>query len=243
MKTNLIHSHGVRRFLGSVAALSLLCGGAAFAQLPAPARAVNPAALPINGAAPSAAVEDIHDIRGPIPIPAPWLWAIWIAGGLAAAGVGYGAWRWLRGRSERELTPFELALARLEAARALMQPGQAEAFSNEVSETMREYIEWRFETRAAHLTTEEFLRKLLDRQEGPLAVHRESVGEFLSICDLAKFARWSLLNADMEAMHESARSFILTTKPDSETTAKAPTPPREPTPLEATVNSNNYATL
>jgi len=240
MKTKLVHSHGGHPFLVSLAALSLLCG-VAFAQIPAPA--ANPAALPTNGTAPQAAAEDIHDIRGPIPIPAPWLWAGWIAGGLAAAGAGYGAWRWLRSRSGRGLTPFELALARLDAARALMQPGHAEAFSNEVSETVREYIEWRFETRAAHLTTEEFLRELLDRQDGPLAAHREPVGEFLCICDLAKFARWSLLNADMEAMLESARSFVLATKPDSKTTAKAPAPPREPTPLEAPVNSNNYATL
>jgi hypothetical protein len=239
MKTMHTHSHRGRRFLAGLAALTLL-GGGAFGQVAAPA--APSAALAPKAAAPApSALEDIRDIRGPISIPAPLRWAEWIGLGLLAAGAGYGVWRWMRRTPAR--TPFELALARLESARALMQPGHAEAFSNEVSETVREYIEWRFQARAAHLTTEEFFAELLQSEAGPLAEHREPLVEFLTLCDLAKFARWSLLTPDMEAMLESARSFILAARPVKENISKNKASERAAKPAAAPWNRHNHATL
>jgi hypothetical protein len=37
--------------------------------------------------------------------------------------------------------------------------------------------------------------------------------DFLQYCDLAKFAKWQLSPVDMAAMYESARMFILETRP------------------------------
>jgi hypothetical protein len=83
------------------------------------------------GAAPG---DDIRDIRGPKPVASPWVvWAL-VGGGILLAVLAYVLWRWIkRRRKAPEKTDLEVALGRLEAARALMQPGGARDFSIEVS--------------------------------------------------------------------------------------------------------------
>ena len=177
--------------------------------------------------APAAAAEDIRDIRGPISIPYPWLWAAYVAGAIVLAAALYGGWRWYRRRAkERAKTPAELALDRLEQARALMTEETAREYSFAVSEITRRYIEQRFRERAARRTTEEFLHDLLERSDTALAAHRDALEDFLEHCDLAKFARWQLAVADMEAMHGSARAFILDTRPQAD--AKPQLTPSQP---------------
>jgi hypothetical protein len=110
-----------------------------------------------------------------------------------------------------------VALEQLEAARRLMQPEQARAFSIAVSEIVRDYIEIGFEVRAAHRTTEEFLHDLVTQSDSPLVAHQPVLADFLRHCDLAKFARWVLSVPQMEAMLQSAAAFIVATgKPVSE---------------------------
>ena len=153
--------------------------------------------------------EDIRDIRPPFHIPPGWLWLAWTAGGCALAALGYGLWRWRhRLPGLRPKLPYELALERLEDARRLMQPEHAREFSIVVSEVVRNYVEERFATRAAHRTTEEFLHDCVAQADSPLAGHRPLLGEFLHHCDLAKFARWVLSVPEMEAMLASASAFV-----------------------------------
>jgi len=107
--------------------------------------------------------------------------------------------------------PYEVALEKLLAARQFLSPEQAHTFSDLVSEVVRSFIEQTFPVRAEHRTTEEFLCDLVTNADGPLAGHRDTLGEFLGHCDLAKFAMWRLSIPQMEAMHQSARDFILAT--------------------------------
>jgi hypothetical protein len=173
----------------------------------APTVAAQPAANP-------ATATDIHDIRGPISIPYGWLWAAYVAGGMVLAAALYGGWRWYRAQAkERAKEPHEIALERLEKARTLMQPERARDYSFAVSEITRTYIEARFHERANRRTTEEFLYGLLSQANTPLSAHRALLEDFLRHCDLAKFARWTFSLSDMESMHESARAFILETRP------------------------------
>jgi hypothetical protein len=74
---------------------------------------------------------------------------------------------------------------------------------------VRLFIEECFPVRAAHRTTREFLHDLVNLPDSPLAAHRETLGEFLQHCDLAKFARWSLTVPEMEAMLASASAFVV----------------------------------
>ena len=155
--------------------------------------------------------QDIRDIRPPYHIPPGWLWLAWVGGGLTLVAIGYGAWRWRNRLGLRKKLPYELALEQLEAARRLMQLEQARAFSIAVSEIVRNYIETCFDVRAAHRTTEEFLRDLATRPDSPLVTHQPVLADFLRHCDLAKFARWVLSVPQMEAMLQSAEAFIVAT--------------------------------
>jgi hypothetical protein len=189
------------------------------ATAPSPAPATRPGA---------ASAEDIHDIRGPMAIPYEWLWAAYLVGGLAVAAVLYAAWRLFRRRAAaKPRLPFEIALERLEAARALMAPATVREYAFTVSEIIRGYIEQRFGEKAAHRTTEEFLSDLLQQTGTPLARHRRRLEDFLSHCDLMKFARWEASVREMESMHESARVFVLETRPQPEP-AKVPAPRNTP---------------
>ena len=147
------------------------------------------------------------DIRPPIHIAAPFPWLAWSAGVLCLIGVSAVAWK-LRRRQKRKLA-YEIALERLENTRPLMRESNAEPFSLAVSEIVRRFIEEMLPVRAAHRTTDEFLRDLTSLSYLPLAQHRDSLANFLRHCDLAKFARWSLTVSQMEAMLESAKATVI----------------------------------
>jgi hypothetical protein len=72
-------------------------------------------------------------------------------------------------------------------------------------------VQARFELRAPHRTTEEFLHELLSARESPVAAHSASLGEFLAACDLAKFARFAIDPEHMLAMIDAAESFVRAT--------------------------------
>ena len=172
--------------------------------------------LPPAASTPSSAdtAGDIRDIHGPISIPYQWLWALYLVGALAMAAALYAGWRAYRRHAvAKARLPHEIALERLEAARALMTDNQVREYAFEVSEIVRSYIEKRFGEKAARRTTEEFLSDLLKQTGTPLAEHRGLLEDFLHHCDLPKFARWQLSVREMEAMQESARSFIVNTQP------------------------------
>jgi hypothetical protein len=175
---------------------------------------------------------DIQDIRGVVPIPYPLGWIFYTLGGIAAAVGLYYLWRWLRRTVIKPKLPHELALERLEAARALMNEGQVREYAFAVSEAVRLYIEQRFGEKARRRTTEEFLSDLLKQRGTPLAEHRALLEDFLMHCDLPKFARWQLSTAEMESMHASASAFINNTKPGA-LVAAAAVPAAQPEPVSA----------
>jgi hypothetical protein len=195
-------------------------------QIPALTATNTPTATPAPSAAPSTddTTGDIRDIRGPISIPYQWLWAMYVVAGLLAIAALYALWRWIRSRVKiKAKLPYEIALDKLEAARAFMTEDTVREYAFMVSEIIRSYIEQRFGEKAQRRTTEEFLSDLLQQTNTPLAEYRDLLADFLNHCDLPKFARWQLSVREMESMHESARAFILNTRPQAQP-AKAPAP-------------------
>jgi len=156
---------------------------------------------------PSAPAEDIIDIRPPIHIAPSFPWLAWSAGALCLIGASAVAWKLLR-RQKRKLA-YEIALERLENTRPLMRESNAEPFSLAVSEIVRRFVEEVLPVRAAHRTTDEFLRDLTSLSYLPLVQYRDSLADFLRHCDLAKFARWPLSVSQMEAMLDSAKAFVI----------------------------------
>jgi hypothetical protein len=161
----------------------------------------------------AAAAQDIRDIRGPIAIPSVWPTLLFVAGAVAAALVlalvVYAIVR--RVRRSRVKTPAQIALGRLEQARALAEEGHAAELGEAISDTVRAYIEARFELRAPTRTTEEFLHELASTSESPVARQREALGAFLGACDLAKFARFAIDLEHQLAMIDAAVAFVRAT--------------------------------
>jgi hypothetical protein len=165
------------------------------------------AALPAGAADAPTPAADILDIRGPVHIPPPFPWLMWAIAAAVVIALGLIVWR--LARRSRRLLPYELALQRLEAARPLMQPDNAEAFCVSVSETVRGFIEQGFAVRAPRQTTAEFLHDAVQLTDDPLGSQREALARFLHHCDLAKFARWNLSLVQMGELLNAAREFVL----------------------------------
>lgn len=159
--------------------------------------------------------QQLHDIRGPIDIRSPWMWVkvallLALVGGLLAL-----AWWWWRRRSPAARaafmdSPADRARKRLTEAMDLLH--DPERFATRVSEVVRTYLEERFGLHAPDRTTEEFLSELATSValEGR---HKALLAEFLTGCDLAKFARAEPGPAELEHLHASAFRLVDETAP------------------------------
>ncbi len=154
--------------------------------------------------------DDIRDIHGPIAIPYWWIHLAEGAVVVLALAALYATYRAIRRwyRKEHAKTAAQIALERLARAKDLLTTQSSAKFSAEVSDTVRAYIEARFSLPASHRTTEELFRDLVDATSSPIASHREALEEFLSWCDLAKFARLALSAENAESVIEAGRSFV-----------------------------------
>jgi hypothetical protein len=174
-------------------------------------------------AAAAPAATDIHGIKPPIVIPNYWIW-LWIALAVivvvAGAITAYMLWR--RKAAQPPPIPFVpphvRARQKLQEAMALI--GQPRPFCILVSDTIRIYLEERFDFHAPERTTEEFLYEL-QATDLLLPEQKQSLGEFLSVCDMVKFARYEPGQPELQALHDSATRLIDETEPQPEPAADA----------------------
>src|SRR5258708_1341627 len=155
---------------------------------------------------PPGATNDIHGIKPPVAIPNGWLWVFWAVGALALLAILYFAWRFWRRKVEQPeiipvIPPHVRARKKLEEALALI--GQPRPFCILVSDTIRVYLEERFRFHAPERTTEEFLHEL-GSTELLMPDQKQSLGEFLSSCDLVKFARYEPGPPELRGLYDSA---------------------------------------
>jgi hypothetical protein len=163
--------------------------------------------------------NDIHDIKGLVPLPQSywWLWAL-----LALVALAVVAWLWWRRRKPAAppairtpvLTPFDLAV---QAFRRLLEDqlierGLPDEFYTRLSDIVRHYLEGRFHLRAPERTTEEFLYEV-SRDHTLAQEHKDLLGRFLEECDLVKFARHRPASADMKRAFDAAEKFVNDTRP------------------------------
>jgi len=157
---------------------------------------------------------DIRDIRGPINIPDPRIWLFYALGGILLALLAWAAWKWFRRHKFLSAkTAFEIAFEELEKAKGLMTPEMAERFSVMVSNTIRTYIEKRFQMGATRKTTHEFITQVAAEPSSELNPYGEALRDFLVHCDLAKFAQQTFSREQMKRMHKSAWRFVDETRP------------------------------
>ena len=162
-------------------------------------------------------IADIEDVVD-MPKDASFWW-VWVI--VVASVVGGGAgWLYLRRRRVAELVRIfrpahEIAYARLRALIAddLINAGRIKEFYERVSDILRHYIEHRFDLRAPERTTEEFLAELqwTDALSGS---DKERLGEFLTHCDLVKFARHEPTAEQIQRTFDLVKGFIEETRSD-----------------------------
>ncbi|HXR05161.1 MAG TPA: hypothetical protein VN836_10685 [Verrucomicrobiae bacterium] len=162
----------------------------------------------------AANVNDIRDIKPPIAIPNGWEW-LWVPAILATAALLFILWRrWQKRRlqiPEEPPVPAHIrAKQKLDEALALIS--RPKPFCILVSDTIRFYLEERFDFRAPERTTEEFLHEL---QTTDLLVseQKEKLGEFLESCDLVKFAKYEPGEPELHELHSSAVRLVEETEP------------------------------
>jgi hypothetical protein len=169
----------------------------------------------IKTAEPSAA-RDITAIEELPTIESGRGWLLWAALGLGTVVLAGLAFVVGRRRSVRRppLPPDQWALRELEKL-ATQEPATAqevEKYHTALSGVVRHYLEKRFQIPAERQTTAEFLAAV--RKSSPLTEAQQALlGELLTRCDLAKFARvWSAV-AECRGLVEQARNFVLETTP------------------------------
>ena len=157
----------------------------------------------------------LRDIKPPVEIPSGWAWVGWALLVVAAAALAFWAFRyWQKRRAQSPVIPIVpphiRAKQKLREALALI--GQPREFCIVVSDTLRCYLEERFDFHAPERTTEEFLYEL----QGTNLLTPEqkaSLGEFLKRCDLVKFAKHEPGEPELRDLHNSALRLVEETEP------------------------------
>lgn len=161
---------------------------------------------------------DIRDIKGPLSIQGPAYLYILIAL-LAAIIITVLVVLFLKKRKKPEETVIPPVPAHETAYRAFdelmkkdcLKKGRVREYYFELSDIVRHYLENRFSLRAPEMTTEEFLSTLRDSDilnPGQKGLMRE----FLSHCDMVKFAKYLPDQKEAESSYESARKIVDETK-------------------------------
>lgn len=212
----LVRVRGVNRLIHAALILWLgACLGLGAVPGPVPSPPPIPKTVPItvgptNAMKPSGGATPLRDVKQLEEIPSGWAWAGRVGLALALALLGWWAWKkWRQKAAERSLVPAippaVTARERLREALALMDQPQPFCFS--ITETLRSYLEAQFGLRATEQTTEEFLESLhqslaLDRK------HKSVLEDFLTRCDLVKFAKVEPARVELEDLHQSALRLV-----------------------------------
>ncbi|MCP4249025.1 MAG: hypothetical protein GY778_18430 [bacterium] len=165
----------------------------------------------------------IADIEGPVALTQPREWKPGYLGAAAAIALALFIWWMLRRWSAQRAAvappppPHVWVLQQLEAllAERLVERGQVHEFYYRLSGLLRTYIELRFGLMAPERTTDEFLVEV--RRSSALRFgHQDLLGEFLTRCDLVKFARHEPAGTEIDGAIDVVRRFVEQTAPAAE---------------------------
>ena len=169
----------------------------------------NPAGVP--------GTNDIHGIKPPVHIPMSVAMVLLVVAVTVVVTAAICVLVWWLARKKAvtpppipTIPPHERARQKLHEALALMDLPRP--FCIAVSDTIRLYLEERFNFHAPERTTEEFLHEL-SATDLLLPEQKLSLGEFLSVCDMVKFAKYEPGPPELQALHDSAVRLVDETEP------------------------------
>jgi len=162
--------------------------------------------------------QDIRPIRDAVQIPVVTPTAetsylsiaLWVIGGLLALAAIIVLVRWLKRRAEANRIPNlqQKALRELEEAKKLISPEQSRDFAIAVSDTLRRFIEGRFNLPSTRQTTPEFLEHLSKNTTLDLGPYSNALTQFFTQCDFGKFSGSSITTDQMNALHKAALDVV-----------------------------------
>ncbi len=154
--------------------------------------------------------EELHDIAPPVDYSLIPTWVVFVAAFTFLALLGGIIWWWLARRGQRTVPPQlprDRALAALQAASTEMNAVPPYRFSIRVSDILRRYVTDQFGLPVTRQTSFEFLEQL---KRGPHFSEDEKhlLEDFLSRCDLIKFARYDATPTDSRLLLDEAMGFV-----------------------------------
>ena len=161
--------------------------------------------------------RDIRKIAGPIGFPVRIPWYVWGGAAFIVVGGGIAFFLFKRKRVEEVFIPprpaHEIAYEALEALKQkeYLKRKEYKLYYIELSDIVRHYLENRFNLRAPEMTTEEFLNSVRDNKALSYE-HKSLLRDFLSHCDLVKFAKYEPAEKEVSLSFESAKRLIDQTK-------------------------------
>lgn len=165
--------------------------------------------------------SDIRDIRDPVDFPGKLNVVILSAVIVLLTGLAWiGGSLFINAKRRMKKQTGESAYER--ACRALSglarkdypKQGMLDRYYSELSFIIRLYLEERFKLRAPEMTTEEFMVKLRD-SKSVSSEHKSLLRDFLSRCDLVKFAQYGPSVAEISSSFESAERLVEQTKEET----------------------------
>jgi len=166
------------------------------------------------------AKNDIRDIRGPKSL-ASYVW-LYVLMALIILFVIAGVFIFIilkKKKGQENVPPIPAHIIAYEALDALekkdyIKKGKIKAYYTELSDIVRHYLENRFNIRAPEMTTEEFLIKV--KEDNALSIeHKGLLREFLSNCDLVKFAKYQPAVEEANLSLSLAKRLIDQTKEEA----------------------------
>lgn len=161
--------------------------------------------------------DDIRDIKGPKSFASKiWLYILIVLVALLIIGASFSYILLNKKKEECKAPPTPAHLIAYEALAALEKKdyickGQTKAYYIELSDIVRHYLENRFNIRAPQMSTEEFLIKV--KEDSALSLeHKGLLRDFLTNCDLVKFAKYQPAEQEATLSLVSAKRLIDHTK-------------------------------
>lgn len=175
----------------------------------------NSSALIVPATEATNAPAELRDIRPPVEIPSGWEWLWWTLGALAVATLAWWAWRYWQ--KQRAIVPPAIIIPPHVTAREKLREAEQllhdpNAFCVLVSNTIRQYLEARFDLHAPDRTTEEFLSEVTHSSQLSTE-QKQTLGSFLEACDLVKFARFEPTQEQLAGLLGIAHRLVEETEP------------------------------
>ena len=164
--------------------------------------------------------RDIREIAGPIGFPIKIPWYVWVVLALIVLAAGIAFFLFKQKKTQSIFIPprpaHEIAYEALEVLKQkeYLKRREFKLYYIELSDIVRRYLENRFNLRAPEMTTEEFLNSVKDNKALSYE-HKSLLRDFLSHCDLVKFAKYEPAEKEANLSFESAKRLIDQTKDQS----------------------------